>query len=221
MANAVNNAQNTNKCPHGFPAGTCPMCNGMAGSNRAKDKNKPRKAGEMSYNECMAVWIRMQRAKEAKMKDRLDKQEAIKQADVQKTLQKELAQIQNKINAYFNNLENIVQNFPPVLKFVALPIIKVAAAVVNVIINVAINFTNLISSISEKMAMVLSEVKNHITSFIEKTLEKSKKIIKTVLSLFLEFEEEEKDNSDKQKIKKIIENAVNKILRKEREDEPV
>ena len=64
VANLTQTIQN-NKCPHGFIVGTCPICSGM-GSRASSNKDKPRKAGEMSYNECLAQWMKMQALQNAK-----------------------------------------------------------------------------------------------------------------------------------------------------------
>ena len=217
MTNPIINTQNNNKCPHGMPQGTCPICNGSMGSGRSKDKNKPRVAGEMSYNECMAVWIRMQKAKQAKIQDRLDKIDAQNKISIEKSIEKARINLQNKIDAYFQKLDNVVKNLPPIIKTVILPAIKIIHSVLNVVVSFTFNVVSFIASVSEKMAMVLSEVKNHIQSFIQKTIDKAKKVIKTVLSLFMEFEENEEE--DKQKIEEIIKNAVKKILKKDKEKE--
>ena len=215
MANAVSNAQNNNKCPHGLPVGACPICSGMGGGG-SKDKNKPRRPGEMSYNECMAEWIRMQNAQRAKMQANIDKVKAKNLAEFTKNIESKKAVLQAKIDAYFKKLDNVVQKLPPVIKIIVAPAIKIIQSVLNIVVNVAFNVSIFVSSVSEKMAMLLYEVKNHITSFIQKTVEKSKKILKTILSLFMEFEEDE-ENSDRQKIEEIIKNAVKKVLKKEKE----
>ena len=42
MNNSVSQTQNNNKCPHGYPIGACPICNGMSKSKpKDKPKNKP------------------------------------------------------------------------------------------------------------------------------------------------------------------------------------
>ena len=66
--------QNTAKCPHGFPVGACPICSGMGGGGKSKDRDKARVPGEMTYNECLAEWHRMQAQKEAKQQAKLQAQ---------------------------------------------------------------------------------------------------------------------------------------------------
>ena len=64
--------QNTGKCPHGLPIGTCPICSGMGGGSTQR-KDKPRVPGEMTYAECMAAWIKIQAAKEAKIEAQIQR----------------------------------------------------------------------------------------------------------------------------------------------------
>ena len=57
--------QNTRigSCPHGLPAGACPICSGMGGGG-AKKADFSAKPGEMSWNECAAIgaFLRAQKA---------------------------------------------------------------------------------------------------------------------------------------------------------------
>ena len=41
-------------CPHGLPAGACPICSGMGGGGGSSRKTT-KAAGEMSWDECVAV----------------------------------------------------------------------------------------------------------------------------------------------------------------------
>ena len=71
VSSFANTIQNTAKCPHGNPIGACPICSGMGGGGISKNRDKPRRAGEMSYNECLAEWHKMQAAKNAKNQAKL------------------------------------------------------------------------------------------------------------------------------------------------------
>lgn len=212
---------NLNKCPHGFPVGTCPICSGHGGPS--KDKNKPRVPGEMSYNECMAVWLKMRAAREAKIQERIDKLEAARER-----------LIMNRIMA---NLDNIVSKFSKLLDKVTPSFIKTpinAAAVfllravnfvskvplflantlqnaVQTVKNIYSTISNFITSTSEKLASVFGEVKNFIKAQVEK---KIKKPLKTLLSLFCESDEE--DGEDREKIKKLLKTIL-KIKKKEKD----
>jgi len=207
-----------NKCPHGFPVGTCPICSSSGGAS--KDKNKPRVAGEMSYNECMAVWIKMQAAKEAKIQERIDKlQEAhqrlifnriisglIEKIDnIQKFIDKVIDKIPQGAKAPFNIIINTV-NF----------IKNAFVSTIKVLVNTFNSMSNFISSVTEKLASVYGEIKNFINTQLEK---KIKKPIKIFLSFFTQTSEE--DEEDKKKIEdllKRIKKAI-KLKRKKKDDE--
>jgi hypothetical protein len=64
---------------HGDVHGRCVGGAGfrLGGGGVRRDKDKPRVAGEMSYNECMAAWIKIQAAKEAKIREAEGQAEAI------------------------------------------------------------------------------------------------------------------------------------------------
>ncbi len=222
--------QNNNKCPHGFPVGSCPICSG-SGFSVQKDKNKPRKQGEMSYNECMAVWLRMQRKKEQKEKNELQKLEIIKENAILKQISLKLNKIQNDLKNYLQNLDLKVQNNP--IKNLTDTIIKFAIRIlIAPIINSAIKITNvinklnnLIQSASEKISSVLGEIKN----FFDNSLKIAKKAIKTILNLFLENEndddeDDENDNENERKklnkIKKFIKTFFKSNLQKPQNHKP-
>ncbi len=209
--------QNTAKCPHGFPVGTCPMCAGMGGGG-TKNRDKPRKAGEMSYNECLAVWHKMQAQKQAKNQAKIQAQLArmqnSKDISFQSRLQSGLDKIQKNFDKLSQNLDklptlikapakfilnNIVR---PVMNFV-FKMLPIATKNIQAFFNSAINFIN---SVTEKLAMIYGEIKNFAdNAFINKT----KKTLKTLLSLFTE-EEKEEASEEAEKIKA---REIKKILK--------
>ena len=42
-------------CPHGLPPGACPICSNMGGGGGLRAGERPQKAGEMSYHECVMM----------------------------------------------------------------------------------------------------------------------------------------------------------------------
>ncbi len=212
-----------NKCPHGFPIGTCPLCSGMGGA--PKDRDKPRRAGEMSYNECMAAWIKIQAAQEAKIQDKINKLEA----QHLKTIENRIIAGLDKIENAIKNFESKLQNVPQIIKIpvqivlnvIIKPILNLISKLPSLITNIKTfvsNFVSLINSASEKISSMLGEIKGFIN---EKITKKFKKTIKTVLSLFVENsqDEEEKEIVEKLKareIKKIIKDMFK--IKKERNE---
>ena len=204
---AATSVQNGNKCPHGLPPGACPICSGMGGGSMRKDRDKPRVPGEMTYAECMAAWIKIQAAQEAKI-----------QAQIQKVEQAQARLLENKIMMAVDKanqaLDKFMQKLDQMPQVIALPVKIVINVIVKPILNLiakipqAINniqafFSNIaqfISSVGEKLASVLGEVKNFIDAKISQPI---KKAIKTVLAFFSQGQEEESEETEKIKAREI------------------
>ena len=211
--------QNNNKCPHGFPAGSCPICSGMGGGSK-QDKNKPRVAGEMSYNECLAQWHRMQAKKEAKIQERLDR---IEQAQNQLLLNRIMAGL-DKISKNINDFINKIELMPKIIKapikifinVIIKPILNIISKIPEIIKNIQTSISNFISSVSEKMASILGEMKNFINFQFENKL---KKPIKLFLSLFTEEEENKEENEEIEKLKlRELKKVLKGIFRKKQKN---
>lgn len=204
--------QNNNKCPHGFPIGTCPLCSGMGGA--PKDRDKPRRAGEMSYNECMAAWIKIQAMQEAKIQDKINKLEAQHQKTIENRIISGLDKIQNLIKNFENKLENApkIIKIPAqiVLNIIIKPILNLISKLPIIITNIKTfvsNIIQMINSASEKISSLLGEIKNFVN---EKVTKKFKKTIKTILSL---FSENSQDEEEKEIIEKLKAREIKKIIK--------
>ena len=216
--------QQPGKCPHGFPIGACPICSGMAGGV-SKDRNKPRKAGEMSYNECLAEWHKIQARKEAKMQDKLDKLEAIKQANLESKILSAVDKVQKFLDKTMQKLDNMPALIKAPIKFImkhiVAPVLNLISQIPTAIKNIQVFFENtraFIASVSEKLASVFGEVKNFINDKITKNY---KKALKTILSLFTSGEDEDSEEAKKIKereLKKILK-SIFRIKRKETKEE--
>lgn len=221
-----------NKCPHGLPVGTCPICSGMGGGGKT-DRNTPRKAGEMSYNECLAQWAQIKAANARKEQAKLD-QTYINNLAV---LNAKLAQAFDKISEKLNNLTNLIENaknIPTpiktavnfVIKNVIMPVLNFISKIPDGIKNIQQFYSNVkdfINSVGEKLASVFGEAKNFINSAIEKTF---KKPLKIFLSLFSENTPEEDEEVQKLKareIKKVLKSlfGIKRKGKKEEENELV
>ena len=211
--------QNNNKCPHGFPVGSCPICSGMGGGSK-QDKNKPRVAGEMSYNECLAQWHRMQAKKEAKIQERLDR---IEQAQNQLLLNRIMAGL-DKISKNINDFINKIEPMPKIIKapikifinVIIKPILNIISKIPEIIKNIQTSISNFISSFSEKMASILGEIRNFINFQFENKL---KKPIKLFLSLFTEEEENKEENEEIEKLKlRELKKVLKGIFRKKQKN---
>ena len=206
--------QNNAKCPHGFPAGACPICSGMGGGSKInKDRDKKRAPGEMTYNECLAEWHRMQAQKEVKNQAKLQAQaerlQDLKESFIHSRILAGLDKAQKTLDKIIQNIEKLpfVLKVPAklVLNFIAKPIMNLIS---KIILSATKNIqwfyngiTNFINSVTEKLAMVFGEIKNFADNAF---LNKFKKSIKTLLSLLTEEEEEEaSEEAEKLKAREI------------------
>ena len=203
--------QNAGKCPHGLPIGACPICSGMGGGGVSKDKHKPRVPGEMSYAECMAAWIKIQAAKEAKIEAQIQR---IENAQA-KLLENRIMLGLDKVNKNLDKLMQNLENMPPILSIpvkiainvIIKPILNLISKIPQLITNIQTFLNNIrtfISSVGEKLAAVLGEIKNFVDAKISQPI---KKTVKTILSFFTQSEEEENEEVNKLKsreIKKVL-----------------
>ena len=204
--------QNQAKCPHGFPVGACPICNGMSAGGASKDKNKPRKPGEMSYNECLAEWHKIQAKQEAKRLEKIDKLDMLRQTTSIDKIAQNIAKMQKFFDKTLQKFENLplIIKAPAkfIIKNIVLPVVNLISQIPNAIKNIQTFFDNtrlFISSVSEKLASVFGEIKNFID---EKITKNYKKALKTILSLFTSEENEESEDA-----KKVKERELKKILK--------
>ncbi len=199
------------KCPHGFPVGMCPICSG--GGGVSKDKNKPRVPGEMSYNECMAAWIKIQAAKEARIQERIERAEMAKQRLLESRAMLGLDKIDKVLDKILEPLPQIIKT---PLKFASLAVISLILKIPVIIKNIQnfaqnlfTNLSNFIFSTGEKLASIFGEIKNFANDFLKNKFKKTKEKLKTILTLFTESEEGEGEN--REKIKNILEIILEKI----------
>ena len=199
--------QNTGKCPHGMPLGACPICNGMGSGGTKQDKYKPRVPGEMSYAECMAAWMKIQAAKEAKIEAQIQRLENAQAMNLKH-------RIMLGLDKAIKNFDKLMQNIEQMPKIISIPVKIVLNVIVKPILNLiskipqAINniqafFTNIgkfISSVGEKLSSIYGEIKNFIDAKISQPL---KKTIKRILSLFTQSQEEENEEVEKLKAREI------------------
>ena len=167
---------NIGTCPHGLPLGSCPICNGMAGSG-SKKADFSAKPGEMSWNECAAIGAFL---KAQKLAQQTRQQDALNYAQHLANFQKNLDKIQQNI-INFNNI--IMTNIP---KIISAPIIFVTQIFIQkplaIIQNIPHIFTNLASKfadIASKITSVIGELKSAIDKKVSEKLSEFKKKIKS------------------------------------------
>ena len=200
--------QNGNKCPHGLPMGACPICNGMGGGSMKKDRDTARRPGEMTYNECMAAWIKIQAAQDAKIQAKIDRLEMLQQRTLESKMIQGLDKIQKNVDKLMQNIENLpnIARIPAkiIINVIVQPILNLISQIpkaINFIQSFFNDIARFITSVSEKLATVLGEIKNFIDA---KVIQTTKKAIKTILSLFVNKEEDgENEEVEKTKLKKV------------------
>jgi len=184
----------------------------MGGGGGLKDRNKARKPGEMTYNECLAEWNKIQARKEAQMQKQIERLDAIRQSFTGNKITQAVDKVQKFLDMSMqkiNSMPAIIKaplNF--IVKNIVTPIVNLIAKIPTAIKNIQTFFDNtrmFINSVAEKLSSFLGEMKNSIKDKISTTY---KKAIKTVLSFFVSEEDEEGEEA-----KKIKERELKKILK--------
>lgn len=147
-------------CPHGMPPGACPVCSGMAGGNSTSKRDIPRNAGEMTYNQCLAVGA-MLKAQKAMRESAESAQKSREQALID--FQKNISNTHQKLSetaAFFR------QNFP---KIIAAPVnfllVNIAGNILNAVKNAPVIIAGFVQNviqkfvdISDKLAAIYGEI---------------------------------------------------------------
>ena len=188
-------------CPHGLPLGACPICNGMGGGGGGS-KKADKAVGEMSYDQCYAVWQQMLKAKELAEQRKQDAMHTQMQANI--SFSAKLNNLALKSAELAQNLTGLTQRIQNLPKIISTPIIltaKIATTVLNIVQNVVvitqkvINFVQQkFADISDKLNAIFGELKNAIEKKISDKLKDFKKKVK---SLFGIIEPEYVDDEEK------------------------
>lgn len=216
-------ATKTGGCPHGLPAGACPICSGMGGSTKVKTADFSAKPGEMSWNECAAIGAFLKSLKNAKLARNADfQQRLLNIAQFEATLTKSVQQLNQFIQSMSKNA--LTKPLAFIAQKVLLPILnRIKNLPVN-IINTFINIANKLSDISDKLAAVFGEMKLAVNKKISDFSKAIKRKIKSIFEVF----SAENDNDENEvmiafekhldKLKNVLEKIADK-LKKEIEEE--
>ena len=179
-------------CPHGLPAGACPICSGMAGGNSTTKRDTPRNVGEMTYNQCAAIGAMLRAQKAARQRAEANQQTFI-QAMVQ--FNKNLQNVHQRILELASNIQKSMPaiisapvNF--VLTQVVARIVNIASGMANVIANVAQKLVD----IADKLAAVYGELKASVSKALANLAGNIKKKLK---SMFFIFGADDTDDEEK------------------------
>ena len=217
--------QNTRlgSCPHGLPAGACPICSGMGGG--AKKADFSAKPGEMSWNECAAIGAFLRAQKAAQQAKEADYQKHVQNLQNFQTTMENAAKkaalfaqfIQNTmpniiakpisfiINNFVINTINFLKNFPE--------------NVVNFIQTTFQNLTQKLADIGAKLTAIYGEIKAAISEKLSKPINKFKEKIKSIFKIFKSTETDDDDKKiDEAKRTFELKTFIHRMYRKLRKD---
>lgn len=185
-------------CPHGLPAGACPICSGAGGGGGGSSKAS--KPGEWSFDQCYSVWQQMLRAKQhtADAKHEAQVQAQISLAQKMQESSQRIANLSQKLSDFVQSSKAL-----PILGKPLILAAKIAIPILNVLKNIplvaqkAITFVQeKMANITDKLAAVFGELKNSTEKKISDKLKDFKKKFKSLFGI-LETSETEKDEENK------------------------
>lgn len=197
-------------CPHGLPHGACPVCSGMGGGGGGASRKVDRPTGEMSWDECYAVWQQMLKAKDLAQQKRNDAAQAQMQTPLNFTAKlNNMAQKIANLAEKLTNFAQKAQKTPTLMSKTLAVAAKLAIPILNMLKNIPLLTQKAISFIQEKLAditdklnAVFGELKNKIEEKISDRLKNFKKKFKSLFSIFdpTEAGEEEKQTEESKRL---------------------
>lgn len=201
---AVNAAQKpkVGTCPHGLPLGACPICSGMGGGGggggSAKKANPH--AGEMSWDQCYAIWQQMQKAQQLALQKKNDALQAQMQPPVNFTAKfanaaQGISNLAQKLADFVQKTQSQTQTLPKIISKPLVLAAKIAIPLLNVLKEIpllaqkTINFVSQkLADISDKLNAIFGELKNSIEKKVSDNLKNIKKKFKSLFEIFTEQE---------------------------------
>lgn len=209
-------------CPHGLPPGACPICSKMGGGGSLRVGERPQKAGEMSYHECVMIG-NLIRARELAQKRHTQNLES--RAEALRVFYANMDKLSEKLQAFIQKMSSTF-----ILKPIAFVVQNVFLPLVNSIKNfpiVAVNFIEKLSIIKQKFVDIMDKLNaifGEAKAFIDKKISELVSAIKSKINnLFKIFKKHNADDDDT-KIdddKKIfnLKTILHKIIRKKKDDD--
>ena len=209
-------------CPHGLPPGACPICSNMGGGGSMRAGERPAKAGEMSYHECVMAGLAM-RARVNADKNHIKNLEA--RAEALLNFQNSLNNASQKMLEFAQQISN---NF--ILKPLAFTIQNVLVPIVNFIKNIPNiinNFIEKLNLIKEKFIDIMDKLNamfGEAKAFIDKKVSELINSLKTKINQLFKIFKKHNTEDDDTKIdddKKIfnLKTILHKIIRKKKKDD--
>lgn len=204
-------------CPHGAPAGACPVCSGMGGggggSSTVKLKPTPKELGLLTWADLLPAWNAMLAAKERKEFDqKLDNLNAQRKVLDQTNLLRTISSfIDSKINQVIKNLDSKV--FTPVAKIISQTAQTLTNLVSDLKNQVMQNLQKLSGELNEKLQQMFDKLKNTTDKFknaMEIFLSNIKDKEKAVKEYLIDFA-----NRLRRKLFRVVEETGNSLPKKE------
>lgn len=185
--NSINNQIKPGCCPHGLPAGACPVCS-QSGGGTLRQSDRNRNVGEMTYHECAMIGNMMKaRALAQKNHEAALKQHTLNIEQFNVVMNKLIQNMKDFSQAMSHNL--ISKPIAIVFSLILLPIFYV----IKFIPNVLRTLNNLRFEITDKLNAIFGEAK----AFLDDKLKKIINLLKSPLELFGKiFKKNDSDNND-------------------------
>ena len=207
-------------CPHGLPAGACPICSGMgSGAKKADFSAKP---GEMSWNECAAIGRMLRAQKAAKQANEADFQNRVSAIA-------KFAAAMTAASQRAAAFAQMVQNTMPsiISKPLAFVAKNIVAGSISLMKNVVVSVANFVQNagqkfvdITDKLTAVYGEAKAAISKKISDIVSDVKKKVKSLFAIFETFNADDEDKKiDEAKRTFELKKFIQKLSRKLRKDD--
>ena len=215
LATQVPNVNKTSAglCPHGLPPSACPICSKMAGGSGLRAGERPQKAGEMSYHECVMIGNMMRARELAEKRHALNLE---RQAEALKAFENTMAKLSANLQKF---VQHMGQNL--ITKPIAFVVQSLALPIVNFVQNIPKfiqQFQNLKFEIQDKLNAIFGEVKNFIQKKIADLVSTIKSKFEGLFKILKKHNAEDDDTKidDDKKIFN-LKNILRKIIRKKKE----
>lgn len=216
------NIMKAGTCPHGLPAGTCPICSGMGGGASVRKADFSANPGEMSWNECAAIGAFLKAQREAKL---ARQQDVVNWAKSLENFEKNVMNISQRISVF---MSKISQQMPPILAKPLNFIVKnFMFKPLNVIQNVSAlirNFPQKLVDILNKLNAIYGELKAALNKRASEVVSSLKKKFKSIFSVFETLEEKDDDEKMEEfknsfKLRTFIHDLYGKLSKKRKKPE--
>ena len=209
------NKVNSGLCPHGLPPSACPICSKISGGGGLRAGERPQKAGEMSYHECVVIGNLM---KARKLAEKRHLQQLENQTEALKNFERISEKMITNLQNYIQNLSSktITRPMAYIIRMSILPILNLIKFLPKILNQIQ----NLKFEIQDKLNAIWGEAKN----FIQRKVSELISIINIKLKKLFKISKKDETNNDDNKIdddKKIfnLKNIIKKIRKKHKKDD--